>query len=256
MSTSIKEIIAQKWDLRASEYTERAGHYLATNEQRQAWLEILAEVIGKDKSFKVLDVGTGPGFLALLISELGHECFGVDISREMLKIAEEKAEKKGLRCTFIHGDAEKLPFDDETFDVVVNRHLLWTLPNPGKAIRDWVRVLKPRGKIMIMDGDWTGKYMNHLNKIQMFLGRCIITVTERRNAWNWKGRYKELESQLPFRGVDQSKIIALMEAAGLEIITAPSINKLMKEQRKALPLGYKLANCSNTMCYVVVGEKC
>lgn len=253
MSTSMKRIIAQHWDLLASKYPGRVGYYLKTDSLKQAWLETLAEVVGRDTSLKVLDVGTGPGFLALLFAELRHECTGVDFSREMIKIAREEAEKKGVKCDFRYGDAEELPFENETFDVVANRHLLWTLTRPGKAVREWMRVLKPGGKMLIMDGEWTDDSLNLLSKFRYILGRCIITVTKRRIAWNRKGRDKELESQLPFRGADQGKVIALMEAAGIKNITVPSIEKLLREDVKVRPLGYRLIY--NFKRYMVVGQK-
>lgn len=251
-STSMKRNIAQHWNLCASKYTGRVGYHLASS-QKQAWLDTLAEAVGQDTMLKVLDVGTGPGFLAHLFVELGHECTGVDFSREMIKIAREKAEEQGLKCNFQYGDAEELPFEDETFDIVANRHLLWTLTRPGKAIREWVRVLKPGGKILIMDGDWSDTSLNLSSTFRYFLGRCIITMTKRRITWKQKGDFKELESQLPFRGVDEGKVIALMEAAGINNITIPSIEKLLQEDVKARSLGYRLIY--NYKRYMVVGQK-
>lgn len=108
-----------------------------------AWKGLLIEVLG-DRELRVLDVGIGTGFIALLLAELGHEVIGVDISEEMLRIAREKARKLNIENVEFHlADAEELPFPDNTFDAVVARHVIWALPNPEKAYSEWKRVLRP-----------------------------------------------------------------------------------------------------------------
>jgi ubiquinone/menaquinone biosynthesis C-methylase UbiE len=99
-------------------------------------------------------VGTGAGFLALLFAEMGHKVTGVDLSSGMLEKAKHNAERMGLEIDFFHGDAENLPFEDNSFDLVVNKFLLWTLPKPSCAVQEWKRVLKPGGRVFAIDGDW------------------------------------------------------------------------------------------------------
>ncbi|MCO5380772.1 MAG: class I SAM-dependent methyltransferase [Methanosarcina barkeri] len=103
---------------------------------------------------KVLDVGTGAGFLALLFAEMGHKVTGIDLSEGMLERAKHNAQNMGLEIDFFHGDAENLPFEDSSFDLVTNKFLLWTLQQPACAVREWRRVLKPGGTIFAIDGDW------------------------------------------------------------------------------------------------------
>ena len=67
----------------------------------------------------------------------------------MLRIAKEKARRSKLRVEFKLGDAENLPFDDESFDATICRHVLWTLPNPQRASEEWRRVVVPGGKVVI-----------------------------------------------------------------------------------------------------------
>ena len=74
------------------------------------------------------------GFVSLLLAELGHTCKGVDLSENMLSKAKEKAEKAGFHdVTFAIGDAEDTKEPADQYDVVINRHLVWTLPHPEKA---------------------------------------------------------------------------------------------------------------------------
>ncbi len=75
---------------------------------------------------------------------MGHQVTGVDISSGMLEKAKHNAHNMGLEIDFLYGDAEKLPFEDSSFDLVTNKFLLWTLQQPSCAVREWKRVLKTR----------------------------------------------------------------------------------------------------------------
>jgi ubiquinone/menaquinone biosynthesis C-methylase UbiE len=99
-----------------------------------AWKGLLIEVLG-DRELRVLDVGTGTGFIALLLAELGHEVIGVDISEEMLRIAREKARKLNIENVEFHlADAEEPPFPDNTFDAVVADMLFGLCPIQRRLI--------------------------------------------------------------------------------------------------------------------------
>ncbi len=102
---------------------------------------------------KVLDVGTGPGIFACLYAQLGHESYGLDFSESMLAVARQRAQEMNLECKFVFGDAESPPFPNETFDAVSSRHLLFNLPRPGVAICEWVRVLKPGGRLILIGNE-------------------------------------------------------------------------------------------------------
>ena len=67
-----------------------------------------------------------------------------------------------LNVKFQYGDADELPFENNVFDAVINRHVFWTMSDPEKAAAEWARVLKPGGKLVIIDGDW-----NHFSPWKM-----------------------------------------------------------------------------------------
>ena len=144
----IKRYIKSRWDNFARSYESVPAHGIS--EKERIVLKSALSVVLKDKR-RVLDVGCGTGFLSTILAELGFEVFAIDISKEMLKIAKSKA--KGLNITFKSGDAEALPFGDKTFDAVVERHVLWTLTNPEKAIEEWVRVLKDDGVLVLIESE-------------------------------------------------------------------------------------------------------
>ena len=109
---------------------------------------------------KILDIGTGPGFFPMILSEAGYTVTAVDYTEEMLEKAKEnlgKYTKYGLeRVTLQRMDAQNLEFADETFDVVISRNLTWNLEKPEQAYQEWMRVLKPGGVLLNFDANWYG----------------------------------------------------------------------------------------------------
>jgi SAM-dependent methyltransferase len=93
----------------------------------------------------------------LLIAELGHRVTGVDLSEGMLAKAREKAAQLGAGIVpprFEMGDAIDPPGTPASVDVVISRHVLWTLHDPVRAIQNWRRLLRPGGRILAIDGLW------------------------------------------------------------------------------------------------------
>jgi ubiquinone/menaquinone biosynthesis C-methylase UbiE len=72
----------------------------------------------------------------------------------MIAEARRKAAKRGVAVRFEEADAEQLPFTPESFGLVISRHLLWTLPHPETAIDEWIRVLRPGGRLVAVDGQF------------------------------------------------------------------------------------------------------
>lgn len=149
----IKETVRVHWDQRAATFDEGASHGLLNDAQREAWNERIGAWAGAEPS-DTLDVGCGTGFFSLQLAALGHRATGLDVAEEMLARAREKAAAAGLAATYLAGDAENLPFADGSFDLVIERHVMWTLPNPGQALADWSRVLRPGGHLVLVEGEW------------------------------------------------------------------------------------------------------
>lgn len=150
---AVKEQVRQYWDDRAESFDDDPQHGIQSAEQRERWLSVLRDRAG-DPPRRVLDVGCGTGFLALLLADLGHETVGVDVAPEMLERARTKARDGGRGADFSRADAERLPLANDAVDLVVARHLIWTLPAPATALAEWQRVLRPGGRILLVEGYW------------------------------------------------------------------------------------------------------
>ena len=147
------------WTGRAAGYSEVNQLELAT-QQRQKWSECLHAEIARQfpdrapESLRVLEVGTGPGFFAILLRELGYDVTAIDLTPAMLEEAKKNAGELAGRICWMEMNAEALDFADESFDVVVSRNLTWNLPHPDKAYAEWARVLKPGGLLLNFDANW------------------------------------------------------------------------------------------------------
>ena len=156
---SILEENKRYWTGRAAGYSEVNRLELATA-QRQRWKKCLREELTRrfpDRplaSLSVLEVGTGPGFFAILLRELGCAVTAIDLTPAMLAEAKESAGKLADEIRFMEMNAEALAFADESFDAVISRNLTWNLPHPDKAYTEWARVLKSGGLLLNFDANW------------------------------------------------------------------------------------------------------
>lgn len=105
-----------------------------------------------EPGLKVADIGTGTGILALELAQLGAEVIGVDHSARMLEAAEAKLNEAGVSNVELrHGEAHRLPIEDDEVDSAFAHMVLHYLPSPGDAVREMARIVKPGGGIVVVD---------------------------------------------------------------------------------------------------------
>lgn len=237
-SRELKKQINRYWSDGAEGYHKSVWITLQPGTLKRKWQDIIREGIGDEKA-KILDVGTGPGIIALLLADMGHSVTGIDLSVDMLKKARENAGKLNMSVEFRQGDAECIPFGDRSFDVVINRHVLWTLPDPDKALSEWKRVLRPGGKLVIIDGNWyTNLNRSFKNKIWRSSALPLISILERRNAFrrNVKPGWREV---LPMTFKKRPEYdLELLNGLGFTDIKVRTVGKLSLGLVEYLKYGY------------------
>lgn len=139
------------WDARAAAFDEEPDHGLRDPEVRAAWAGRLRSWL-PGRAGDVLDLGCGTGSLSLLAAEQGHRITGVDRSPAMVALAREKL--AGRDAVFLIGDAATPPVGEERYDAVLVRHVVWTLPDPERALRHWRDLLRPGGRLVLVEGVW------------------------------------------------------------------------------------------------------
>jgi ubiquinone/menaquinone biosynthesis C-methylase UbiE len=147
----VKQQVAAHWDRRAAHFDEDFGHSIRTAAERAAWDRILDLILPAGDALEALDIGCGTGFFSLELAFRGHRVTGVDFAPSMIAQARKKAAERQATIRYEEADAEQLPFAAGSFDMAVSRHLLWTLPHPERAMDEWIRVLRPGARLIIVD---------------------------------------------------------------------------------------------------------
>lgn len=151
---SLRDEIKAYWSQRAATFDQSPGHGIFSEDERTAWHRLVVKHLGEGNGRAALDLASGTGVVSHLMHELGFEVTGLDWAEPMLERARAKAKAQGRKIAFRLGDAENTFEPDNHYDVIINRHLVWTLVDPQAAFAEWLRVLKPGGSVLIVDGDF------------------------------------------------------------------------------------------------------
>lgn len=158
--TIIHENLAY-WTQRAAGYSEINQRELS-GDHRTNWRRVIETRIAQQfpgrpyEEIRILEVGTGPGFFAIILAEAGFQVTAIDLTPSMLAEARKNAGQLAHRIDFQEMNAEALSFGDGIFDVIVTRNLTWNLPHPQTAYAQWCRVLKKGGMLLNFDANWYG----------------------------------------------------------------------------------------------------
>jgi ubiquinone/menaquinone biosynthesis C-methylase UbiE len=154
---SLRDEIRDYWSERAETFDLQVGHEIFSEQERAAWHALITRHLGPGEGRAVLDLACGTGVISHLMHDLGFEVTGLDWSEAMLAKARAKAQKRGAGIRFVMGDAEQTLEDKASYDVIVTRHLVWTLLDPTAAFAEWFSLLKPGGKLLVVDGDFVSR---------------------------------------------------------------------------------------------------
>lgn len=149
----LEDRIEKYWDKRADSYNEVVQKEMACR-KKQTWESLLLKYAGQEENLQVLDVGTGPGFFAILLAGLNYSVTAVDKCQDMLEEARKNAEAADKNIRFFKADAHAVDLPKESFDLIVSRNVTWLMPNPLEVYQEWYRLLKPNGKVLVFDANW------------------------------------------------------------------------------------------------------
>ena len=214
----VKAQVAAHWGRRAPGFDAGFGHSIRTAAERGAWDRILDLALEGRGPLEALDAGCGTGFLSFELVARGHRVTGVDFAQAMLAEARRKAAQQNFPDRFEEADAERLPFPSASFDLAISRHVLWTLPHPEAAIDEWIRVLRPGGRLVVIDGQFNPGFL----------------VEPSQNA-RTSAEYAAIGDRLPFLGGrPREEIEALFKAHGLVGVGSDPVLDLVEAQAQRM----------------------
>ena len=119
------------------------------------WGDLISSYLPRNKQLKILCIGCGSGFIPILMALKRHEVIGIDYSCSMIAEAIDNARSVSANVHFICSEVDNLPFENESFDVIISKNIVWNLPNPELAFSEWRRVLSVGGRLIYFDGNWS-----------------------------------------------------------------------------------------------------
>jgi len=186
----------------------------------QSWRRRAVRAAAPIEGARVLDVACGTGDLSLAFARAGAgEVIGVDFTEPMLEIARKKAAKharfaSALRFQF--GDATALEFPDASFDRVSIAFGIRNVSQPAKAVREFHRVLKPCGRLVVLEFD--EPRMPVVRQLARFYTRTIMPMTATFIARDRSGAYRYLPRSVE-TFLDRDSLATLLEQCGFRIVT-------------------------------------
>jgi len=181
-----EEKLKRNWTSGADNYSRIIKEELSSP-LRQAWIDIILENAPKATGMDVLDIGTGPGFFAIIMEQVGNHVTALDCTEAMIDQAKKNAENEGVKPLFMLSDGQELDLPDESFDLIISRNVTWTLINAEKAYEEWKRLLRAEGKVIIFDANWNYRFFNEdymrrfkedRKNYERIFGKSASTLTE------------------------------------------------------------------------------
>ncbi len=233
---SLRDEIRDYWSARAPTFDKQVGHEIFSEAERQGWRELLLRHLGHGAERRALDLASGTGVISHLLDEIGFQVTGLDWSEAMLARARAKAESRGARIHFVMGDAERTLEKPESYDVIVTRHLVWTLIDPQAAFREWHSLLKPGGKLLIVDGDFVSDTLVRrlIRAFERLRGRTPSAHTPEA----MRETHERILRQVHFsKGARASEVSDLLCEAGFSEVTVDhDLKRIHREQARHMPL--------------------
>jgi ubiquinone/menaquinone biosynthesis C-methylase UbiE len=235
----VRESMVAAWDAGAATYDTQRRHGIVHEDEAVAWSRLATAIFGDPRRTEVpirhvLDVGTGTGLMALLAAELGHDVTGLDMSEAMLSLAEQKSRALHLDVRWELGDAERPPYAPSSFDVLVSRHVAWTLLHPAETFETWATLVRPGGIVIVIDGAYGGRGP---------VARLARWLIARRGGGNDHAYPHEVQARLPLaHQTDPGAVLKLMREAGMNDVKARPLTEIERVERSHMGRLERLAD--------------
>lgn len=234
---TIRDEIRDYWSPRAATFDLDPGHEIFSVEEKNEWYILLLKHLGDGAGRHALDLACGTGVISHLLNDLGFQVCGLDWSDAMLAVARQKANDRQANIKFVNGDAERTQMAEGHFDVIVMRHLVWTLVDPETAFSHWLKLLKPGGKLLIIDGDFV--QLTRFEKIRHSVDavlRKFRRAGSRRDLKEMRQIHQSILSQVYFKdGAKSAQIVSMLKETGFSNVeTQTSLSGIHAAQRKHL----------------------
>ena len=145
---------ARFWDEQAAAFDSEPDHGLRDIAIRRAWRELLRAAL-PNRSSQIVDLGCGTGSLTVLLAAEGHVVTGLDVAPRMVAAAIAKARSANVHADIRLGDASNPDLPPKSVDVVLARHVVWSLPDPRDALERWAALLAEGGRFVLIEGRWS-----------------------------------------------------------------------------------------------------
>lgn len=231
---SLKDRICEYWTIRSETFDEGSGHGMRSDAEFRAWIDALRPHLGDERDRHVLELGSGTGQITGVLLALGCRVTAVDLSQAMIDKAAAKHRAAGARVSFHLADAENTMMPDGRFDVVVSRHLVWTLLDPEAAFADWYRALKPGGRAVIVDGDWVDAPKRIRARMAGLVSRWVDRLSGVEPRYD-AAAHEAIISQVYFKdGLRADRLQELLEQAGFRDVIVDDLENILAVQKRNL----------------------
>lgn len=218
-TTILLDEIQAYWGRRAESFSADVSM-----EDSDRWMDVIQKEIPGPQNIRVLDIGTGPGFFAIGLAKRGYNVTAVDLTPEMLAKARENAGPYADSIHFLQMDAQHLDFVDNQFDVITTRNLVWNLEDPGKAYKEWFRVLRPGGVLLNFDANWYRYLFDEETNGEKILTENHLKEegkTSQFDAYEESDQMEEIARHLKISRLSRPMTdLALLDRAGFSRVTA------------------------------------
>jgi SAM-dependent methyltransferase len=221
----IKDVNTRYHDAAADEYNAKWGIDFGATGQKQVRLKLSKTLGGlRGRSFRDgLEIGSGTGYFSLNLLQMGtiERLTATDISPGMLAALERTAEQLGLEAETVATEAEELPFEDESFDIVFGHAVLHHIPDLERAFAEFQRVLRPGGVIAFCGepsryGDRLAALPKRTALLAAPVWRRVVQARERAVPEVEQSHGHALEGEVDVHAFAPADLRRLLSATGFE----------------------------------------